>query len=250
MGRAARSQSADVFFSSQSKHTSNPNPKKTRNDEVRLEAIRASLRDRKGRRLRRGHRQVRPQRPVRPGARLRPGPSRQRQPHRRPRRVRQEGRALHLCVRRGPRRPRVANKDLRLKYTHEVKGKANHLQARFDVDDKTSATVGWNLHGFSAPDYRQFNLKLNYQHDDKWSFEPSYDFGSEAFAARVNHNLDDDNSLSLHYDAHANTGSVEWTNHSLGGPGALRVSATSSLSDNGLKQMPNISASKVFDLEL
>merc|ERR1711970_251928 len=88
---------------------------------------------------------------------------------------------------------RVANKDLRLKYTHEVKGKANHLQARFDVDDK---------------------------------------------------------SLSLHYDAHANTGSVEWTNHSLGGPGALRVSATSSLSDNGLKQMPNISASKVFDLEL
>merc|ERR1711916_393348 len=119
---------------------------------------------------------------------------------------------------------RVANKDLRLKYTHEVKGKANHLQARFDVDDKTSATVGWNLHGFSAPDYRQFNLKLNYQHDD--------------------------NSLSLHYDAHANTGSVEWTNHSLGGPGALRVSATSSLSDNGLKQMPNISASKVFDLEL
>merc|ERR1711887_397935 len=145
---------------------------------------------------------------------------------------------------------RVANKDLRLKYTHEVKGKANHLQARFDVDDKTSATVGWNLHGFSAPDYRQFNLKLNYQHDDKWSFEPSYDFGSEAFAARVNHNLDDDNSLSLHYDAHANTGSVEWTNHSLGGPGALRVSATSSLSDNGLKQMPNISASKVFDLEL
>lgn len=145
---------------------------------------------------------------------------------------------------------RVANKDLRLKYTHEVKGKANHLQARFDVDDKTSATVGWNLHGFSAPDYRQFNLKLNYQHDDKWSFEPSYDFGSEAFAARVNHNLDDDNSLSLHYNAHANTGSVEWTNHSLGGPGALRVSATSSLSDNGLKQMPNISASKVFDLEL
>merc|ERR1711887_259823 len=239
MGRAARSQSADVFFSSQSKHTSNPNPQKTRNDEVRLEAIRAPLRDRKGRRLRRGHRQVdhndlsvqvrASDQGLRGNGSLTDG--------------------LVVSARKDGHFT-FANKDLRLKYTHEVKGKANHLQARFDVDDKTSATVGWNLHGFSAPDYRQFNLKLNYQHDDKWSFEPSYDFGSEAFAARVNHNLDDDNSLSLHYDAHANTGSVEWTNHSLGGPGALRVSATSSLSDNGLKQMPNISASKVFDLEL
>ncbi|QDZ19997.1 hypothetical protein HOP50_03g25150 [Chloropicon primus] len=145
---------------------------------------------------------------------------------------------------------RVANKDVALKYHHDVKGKGNRLQGRVDIDDKTSATVGWNLHGFDAPDYKQFDLKLNYRHDDKWSFEPSYDFGREAFAARVNHHLDDENSLSMHYDAHSNQGSLEWTNHSIGGPGALRVSATSSLSDSGLKQMPSITASKVFDLEL
>ena len=145
---------------------------------------------------------------------------------------------------------RLGDKDVHLKYTHEVKGKGNSLQGKVHVDDKNTATVGWNLHGFDAPNYKQFNVRWHYQHDDKWSVEPSYDFGTEAFAARVNHHLDDDNKLSAHYDAHANTGSLEWTNHSIGGPGALKVSATSSLSDDGLKQMPTISASKVFDMEL
>ena len=144
----------------------------------------------------------------------------------------------------------LGSKNVDLKYTHELKGKANHLQGRVEIDDKNTATVGWNLHGFNAPDYRQFNVRWNYRHDDKWSFEPSYDFGTEAFAAKVNHNLDDENTVSARYDAHANTGSLEWRNHSLGGPGELRVSATSSLSDDGLKQMPTIRASKVFDLEL
>ena len=145
---------------------------------------------------------------------------------------------------------RVADKDVALKYRHEVKGKSNSLEAKVDLDDKNTATVGWNLHGFDAPNYRQLSVRWLYTHDDKWSVEPSYDFGTEAFAAKVNHNLDDDNRLSATYNAHANTGSLEWTNNSIGGPGALKVSATSSLSDEGLKSMPTISASKVFDLEL
>jgi len=145
---------------------------------------------------------------------------------------------------------RLGDRDVALKYTHELKGKNNHLQGRVEIDDKNTATIGWNLHGFDAPDYRQLNVRWNYRHDDKWSFEPSYDFGREAFAAKVNHHLDDDNHLSARYDAHANTGSLEWTNHSIGGPGALRVSATSSLADDGLKSMPNLHVSKVFDLDL
>lgn len=144
---------------------------------------------------------------------------------------------------------RLANKDVRLRYTHEVKGKTNRLEGRFDIDGKTSANVGWNLHGFSAPDYRQFDLAVRHQLDDKTSLTGEYNFASEAFAARVSHSLDDENTLGLRYDAHANSGSLEWTNNSLGGPGALRVSATSNLSDVG-KGFPHISASKVFDVEL
>merc|ERR1712224_364540 len=79
---------------------------------------------------------------------------------------------------------RLGDRDVALKYTHELKGKNNHLQGRVEIDDKNTATIGWNLHGFDAPDYRQLNVRWNYRHDDKWSFEPSYDFGREAFAAR------------------------------------------------------------------
>merc|ERR1711977_395472 len=137
-----------------------------------------------------------------------------------------------------------------MKYKHSIKGKDNSLQGKVEIDDKNTATIGWNLAGFDKPDYKQFNLRWNYRHDDNWSVEPSYDFGTEAFAAKINHHMDDDNQISATYSASDNTGTLEWTNHTMGGPGALKVSATTSLSEEGMKQMPTVHVSKVFDMDL
>lgn len=138
----------------------------------------------------------------------------------------------------------VGDKDVGLKYM----GKDSVLEGTVSLDDKNTATIGWNIGG--KPDYKQMNLKWHYRHDDKWAVEPSYDFGKEAFAAKVIHTLDDENRITAKYDASANTGNLMWSNTSIGGPGLLRVSAESSLSDDGLKSMPVFRAEKVFDIEL
>merc|ERR1712010_2981 len=144
---------------------------------------------------------------------------------------------------------KFGDKDVAMKYKHSIKGKDNSLQGKVEIDDKNTATIGWNLAGFDKPDYKQFNLRWNYRHDDNWSVEPSYDFGTEAFAAKINHHMDDDNQVSATYSASDNTGTLEWTNHTMGGPGALKVSATTSLSEEGMKQMPTVHVSKVFDMD-
>lgn len=147
-------------------------------------------------------------------------------------------------------RANISDKDVALKYRNEVKGKEHYLEGTVQLDDKNTATVGWNLHGYEQPNYNQLNVKWSYRHDDKWTVEPSYCFGREAFAAKVIHQLDGENQLAATYDAHANTGELEWTNSNIGGPGQLKVSAVSSLSEDGLKSMPTIKAEKTFDLDL
>merc|ERR1711977_342120 len=145
-----------------------------------------------------------------------------------------------------------ARKDGHFTFAYDMGGDAPSFSfltnAKFG--DKNVATIGWNLAGFDKPDYKQFNLRWNYRHDDNWSVEPSYDFGTEAFAAKINHHMDDDNQISATYSASDNTGTLEWTNHTMGGPGALKVSATTSLSEEGMKQMPTVHVSKVFDMDL
>lgn len=139
----------------------------------------------------------------------------------------------------------LANKNVGLKYKHDRGNKVDLLEGSFAVDDKNTATVGLDLHDYSKPDYRNLRVKWNYRHDDNWSFEPEYNFGNEAFSARVNHQLDADNRLSAKYDVAGNAAELEWTNREHG----LKLSAASSIASLG-SGFPVVKAEKVFDLDL
>jgi hypothetical protein len=145
----------------------------------------------------------------------------------------------------------VLDKDVGLRFRHALKGDTD-LQAKFSVDDKTSATLTYDLTNFGSPDLKALTVAAKYCHNGDTSIEPSYCMGTESLAVTVEHRLDGDNSLTAKYDQGSNVGSLEWTTSSVLGDtgGALKVRATSSLNNDALKTMPTIRLEKSFDTEL
>jgi hypothetical protein len=145
----------------------------------------------------------------------------------------------------------VLDKDVALRFRHALKGDTD-LRAKFDVDDKTSATLTYDLTNFSSPDLKSLSVAAKYQHNADWSVEPAYSMGTESFSVTVDHRLDGDNSLQAKYDQGSNVGSLEWTTTAVLGDtgGPLKVRATSSLNNDALKTMPTIRVEKSFDTDL
>lgn len=145
----------------------------------------------------------------------------------------------------------VLDKDVALRFRHALKGDTD-LRAKFDVDDKTSATLTYDLTNFGSPDLKSLSVAAKYQHNADWSVEPAYNMGTESFSVTVDHRLDGDNSLQAKYDQGSNVGSLEWTTTAVLGDtgGPLKVRATSSLNNDALKSMPTIRVEKSFDTDL
>merc|ERR1711924_524772 len=104
----------------------------------------------------------------------------------------------------------VLDKDVALRFRHALKGDTD-LRAKFDVDDKTSATLTYDLTNFGSPDLKSLSVAAKYQHNSDTSIEPAYNMGTESFSVTVDHRLDSDNSLQAKYDQGSNVGSLEWT---------------------------------------
>ena len=145
----------------------------------------------------------------------------------------------------------VLDKDVALRFRHALKGDSD-LRAKFDVDDKTSATLTYDLTNFGSPDLKSLSVAAKYQHNSDTSIEPAYNMGTESFSVTVDHRLDSDNSLQAKYDQGSNVGSLEWTTSAVLGDtgGPLKIRATSSLSNDALKSMPTIRVEKSFDTDL
>merc|ERR1711959_540214 len=145
----------------------------------------------------------------------------------------------------------VLDKDVALRFRHALKGDTD-LRAKFDVDDKTSATLTYDLANFGSPDLKSLSVAAKYQHNADWSVEPAYNMGTESFSVTVDHRLDGDNSLQAKYDQGSNV--APWSGRPLpcsATPGApLKIRATSSLSNDALKSMPTIRVEKSFDTDL
>merc|ERR1711959_399493 len=82
----------------------------------------------------------------------------------------------------------VLDKDVALRFRHALKGDTD-LRAKFDVDDKTSATLTYDLTNFGSPDLKALSVAAKYQHSDDWSVEPAYNMGTESFSVTVDHKL-------------------------------------------------------------
>merc|ERR1712072_458912 len=75
----------------------------------------------------------------------------------------------------------VLDKDVGLRFRHALKGDTD-LQAKFSVDDKTSATLTYDLTNFGSPDLKALTVAAKYCHNSDTSIEPSYCMGTESLS--------------------------------------------------------------------
>lgn len=104
----------------------------------------------------------------------------------------------------------VSDKNVGIKYKHAAKTGAASVEASVDVIDKHSATVVYNLNGFTL-DHRRATLKWKYEHDSNLTIEPSFDFNSEKVNASATYKIDRDNKVKATYDQASNGVAVEVT---------------------------------------
>lgn len=144
---------------------------------------------------------------------------------------------------------RIKDRDLRLKFKHNVKGKHNTtMEASMDVNDDNRVTVAYDLTGYDKPDVKRTALRWRYTHDDL-TVEPGYNFGTESLFAEVKYRLDDENRVRGHMCMHTNMATLEWINSSgMGGGGDMKVSARMCM-DDGVKKMPTLRAEKLWTVD-
>lgn len=144
----------------------------------------------------------------------------------------------------------IRDKQVGLKYTHEVRGKGTALEATVAVDDDNKAVLTYDLSNYEGPDYRHLILKWVHTQKD-FVIEPQFNLATESLSAAVTYKVDDDNKLKAIYDTKSNVGKLEWTNTgSLGGDGTLRITARSALDADSVKKMPTLMVEKTWSLEV
>lgn len=143
----------------------------------------------------------------------------------------------------------VSDKDVKIKYTHAVKGGAS-LEASVAVDDDNSATLTYDLSDYNGPDHRKLVVKWSHTQKD-FVIEPSFNFATESLSAAVTYRVDDENKLKANYDAKTNVGTLEWTNTGgLVGDGDLKITARSALDADSVKKVPTLMMEKTWSLDV
>lgn len=145
----------------------------------------------------------------------------------------------------------IKSKTLRMKYRHELRGKKrSSVEGKMAVDDKNTATLTVDTTDYSGPDLRACTLKWNHQLNDYTKLEAAWNFNNDTLRASVDHRVDSHNRLKIAYGTGDKNGSLEWTNKDLGGGGELKVLASTTLTGEGVKRMPTLTAEKTWNVEI
>jgi len=102
----------------------------------------------------------------------------------------------------------VAKKPLRLTYIHAQKRNATVLEANLAVDPRNKVVGKYSFNTNTG------SLKYSYVHSSGATFEPSYDFQTEAWHFAASRKVGSHDSARVCYDAHASTVGMEWTRDS------------------------------------
>jgi len=141
---------------------------------------------------------------------------------------------------------RFGNRDVRLKYKHGVRQNNASMEASFSVHDKHSATVRMNLQNYDRPDLKAFNLKWKYAHDEKWTAEPEFDFGSETLHLAVTHRMNDKNSFKGSFNSGNHNAGLEWTQRQKDGNLKLKMNANM----NDPMKNPSVTLEKTMNFDV
>jgi len=142
----------------------------------------------------------------------------------------------------------LVGKDVKLKYKHGVQKNAASLEGAFKVDGKHSGTLRWNLQNYSHPDHKALNLKWKYKHNDKWTAEPEYDFGSDSLRMAVTHDAGDNGRLKAHMDFKTNGGGLEWNKSQ--SDGNMKVTMKSTMNQKCFMNDMCVGLEKTFNFDV
>lgn len=102
----------------------------------------------------------------------------------------------------------IAQKPVKLTYIHAQKRNATVLEANVAIDprNKVIGKYSFNTHKGS--------LKYTYVHSSGATFEPSYDFQTEAWHFAASRKVGSHDCARVCYDAHQSSVGMEWTRDS------------------------------------
>lgn len=134
----------------------------------------------------------------------------------------------------------IAEKPVKLTYIHAQKRNATVLEANlaFDPRNKVVGKYSFNTNRGS--------LKYTYVHTSGATFEPSYDFHTEAWHWAASRKVGSHDNARFCYDAHHSTLGVEWTRDSKE-YGQFKVTATVPMDTT---KTPKLLAEKTWSLDL
>lgn len=145
----------------------------------------------------------------------------------------------------------VRDKDIDIKLTDLARAeRETYVNCTVGVDDNNSAKIIYKCNPGSKLDHKNAIVGWVYKKDDI-ELEPRFNLGTESLSAGVTWKVDDDNKLRAIFDMGSNEGALTWTNSaSLGGGGETKVTARMKLDKDSMQQMPTLTISKNWDIDM